>query len=131
MDIRAGGRRVNRVVGGRRSPGGVERGMVTLGLAFGAIFAALLTIGLAMLIGLGILLARCHETAAEVARQEARADAAAVAKAISDRPRGARVEVRRSGVDVVVSVSVEARPWGSFLPAVPIAAQAVVLREGG
>lgn len=108
-----------------------ERGMVTVELAFAGLFAALVTIALAMLAGVGILVARCHETAAEVARQEARADAAAVARALADRPTGALVDVRRSGKDVIVTVSAEARPWGTVLPAVPVSARAVVLREGG
>lgn len=106
-----------------------ERGMVSVELAFAALFATVLTIVLAMVIGLAVLLARCHETAAEVARQEARDDPQAVARAVAHRPRGAVVAVREDEAQVVVTVSVLGRPWGDVLPGVPLSAQAVVLRE--
>lgn len=111
---------------GRRS----ERGMVTVELAFAALIAGLLTVALVGLVGVGILQARCHETAAEVARQEARLDAAAVARALSDRPAGSRVLVQRRDGLVTVTVTVVAQPLGSLSPGTLLTARASVLVEG-
>jgi hypothetical protein len=106
-----------------------ERGMVTAELALAAMLATTAAIGMAYLIAIVIVLGHCHATAAEVARQEARGDTAAAARARGDRPSGAVVVVNRSGRDVVVTVTLQARPWGAWLPGVGLNARAVVLEE--
>lgn len=106
-----------------------QGGMVTVEIAFAALFAAMAAVALAWVLAVLGLSARCHDTAAEVARQEARADRSAVAKAIADRPAGAQVRVRHTGPRVVVTVRLAARPWLSWLPSVPLSATAVVIEE--
>lgn len=103
--------------------------MVTAELAFASIGAALACILLAWTLTLLGLLVRCQDTAAEVARQEARADHSAVAKALADRPSGAKVDVQQDAEQVTVRVELSARPWATWLPTVPLSAKAVVLRE--
>ncbi len=103
--------------------------MVTAELAFACLGAALACVLLAWVLALVGLLLRCQATAVAVARQEARGDRAAVARALSDRPRGAIVTVRHDGKRVQVSVELAARPWAGWLPTVPLEAAAVVLPE--
>lgn len=103
--------------------------MVTVEIAFGALAAALACIALAWVLAVLGLAVRCQDTAAEVARQEARTDRSAVARAIADRPKGATVSVRGDAEQVTVTVELIARPWASWLPAIPVSARAVVLRE--
>lgn len=103
--------------------------MVTVELAFASIGAALACVLLAWVMALVGLVVRCQDTAAEVARQEARSDHSAVGRAVSDRPSGATVNVEQDEEQVVVTVELLARPWASWLPAVPVSARASVLRE--
>lgn len=103
--------------------------MVTVEIAFGALAAALACIALAWVLAVLGLAVRCQDTAAEVARQEARTDRSAVARAIADRPKGATVSVRGDAEQVTVTVELIARPWASWLPAIPVSARAVALRE--
>jgi hypothetical protein len=105
--------------------------MVTAELAFASLFAAGFVILLAWVVTLLMLLASCQATAGEVARQEARGDHAAVRQAIADAPPAAEVEIFRSGESVRVQVSLAAQPWASWLPTVPLRAQAQVLAESG
>jgi len=108
---------------------GRQRGMVTAELAFASIGAALAAVALAWLLAVLALLVRCQDTAAEVARQEARGDRSAVAKAIADRPDGARVTVSNHGEEARVTVRLEARPWADWLPSIALATNASVIRE--
>lgn len=103
--------------------------MVTAELAFASIGAALVGVLLAWVLALVGLLVRCQDTAAEVARQEARADRAAVARARADSPAGATISLHQDEEQVTVRVELAARPWVGWLPAVPLAASATVLRE--
>ncbi len=103
--------------------------MVTIELAFASIGAALAGVLLAWTLTLVGLLVRCQDTAAEVARQEARTDHSAVARAVADRPSGAKVIVQQNGEQVTVRVELAARPWAAWLPAVPLVTSATVLRE--
>ncbi|WP_428537365.1 TadE family type IV pilus minor pilin [Propionicimonas sp.] len=102
---------------------------MTAELAFASLGAALTCVLVAWALALVGLLVRCQDTAAEVARQEARADHSSAARAIEDRPEGARVLVSRVGQQVVVRVQVTARPWAGWLPAVPLEASAAVVEE--
>jgi hypothetical protein len=106
-----------------------ERGMVTAELAFASMGAALACVLLAWVLALVGMILRCQETAVEVARQEARGDRVAVARALTDRPRGAVVTVRHDGARVRVRVELAARPWADWLPSVPLAVAATVLQE--
>ncbi len=103
--------------------------MVTAELAFASMGAALACVLLAWTLTLVGLLVRCQDTAAEVARQEARADRSAVAKAVADRPKGAKVDVRQDAEQVTVRVELAAQPWAAWLPTVPLSGSATVLRE--
>ena len=106
-----------------------QRGMVTAEIAFASIGMALATVALAWVLAVLALLVRCQNTAAEVARQEARADRSAVAEAIADRPDGAKVLVSSHGNRVRVEVHLDARPWATWLPTIPLSASATVIRE--
>ncbi|MFZ0529061.1 MAG: TadE family type IV pilus minor pilin [Propionicimonas sp.] len=106
-----------------------QRGMVTAEIAFASIAAALATVALAWVLAVLALLVRCQDTAAEVARQEARADRSAVARAVKDRPEGARVKIEQDGRKVLVTVALDARPWARWLPSLPLVAAAAVIRE--
>lgn len=108
-----------------------QRGMVSVELAFGSLGVALAVIAIAWTLALVGLLVRCQDTAAEVARQQARADHSAVAKAVKDRPEGAKVLIDHDEEQVRVKVTLRAQPWVSWLPSVPLQATAVVLREPG
>ena len=103
--------------------------MVTAELAFASMGAALACVLLAWVLAVVGLLLRCQQTAVEVARQEARGDRVAVARAIADRPSGARVTVGRDGGLVEVQVKLAARPWADWLPTVPLVADAAVQQE--
>ncbi len=103
--------------------------MVTAELAFATLGAAAALALLAWALALVMLLARCNDLAAAVARQEARGDAAAVAKILQQRPVGARVIVRQESTEIFVTVELAARPWADWLPSVPLSATATVLRE--
>jgi hypothetical protein len=106
-----------------------QRGMVTAELAFAWLFVAGFVILVAWVVALLLLLASCQATAGEVARQEARGDHAGAQLAIADAPAEAEVEIFRTGESVRVRVSLAARPWASWLPAVPLQTQAQVLVE--
>jgi len=73
----------------------------------------------------------CQNTAAEVARQEARGDAQASLQAQKERPSGSTVSVSRREDTVRVEVNVQAQPWASWLPVIPLNASAEVLAEKG
>lgn len=103
--------------------------MVTAELAFASMGAAVACVLLAWVLALVGLLLRCQEIAVDVARQEARGDRAAVARAMSDRPKGARVAISNDGQVVRVRVDLAARPWADWLPTVPLGARAAVQRE--
>jgi len=73
----------------------------------------------------------CQNTAAEVARQEARGDVQASWQAQEERPSGSVVSVSRHEGAVRVDVRVQAQPWASWLPVIPLNASAEVLAEKG
>ncbi|MDR1710875.1 MAG: hypothetical protein LBR58_03305 [Propionibacteriaceae bacterium] len=108
-----------------------ERGMVTAEFALASLIAAAFVVTVAWIAAVLLALGSCQATAAEVARQEARGDAAAAAQAKADAPPGARVTVSRHGKQVDVDVELDARPWTSWVPSVPLHAQAHVLAEEG
>lgn len=108
-----------------------QRGMVTAELAFASLAAMLLLVLCAWVLSLVMLLTKCQDTAAEVARQEARGDTTAVARSKADRPPGATVSVTHRAREVTVRVDLRARPWAAWLPVVPLSATATVLTEEG
>lgn len=105
-----------------------ERGMVTVELALGLVALAII-VGVAIqLVGVMLLQGRCWDTATEVARQVARGDHQAVAKARSDAPEGATIDIAaREGVAVVI-VQTRAQPVGPLLP-LDLRAEARVVQE--
>ena len=107
-----------------------ERGMVSFEVAFGVMLAAVVALGLCYLLALAVQLGELQATAGEVARQRARDDTAAAARAERDAPVGTRVRVSNSGRDVVVIAELNSQPWGLWIPAMPLSARAVVVREG-
>ena len=104
--------------------------MVSFEVAFGVMLAAVVALGLCYLLALVVQLGELQATAGEVARQRARDDTAAAARAERDAPVGARVRVSISGRDVVVIAELNSQPWGLGIPAMPLSAGAVVVREG-
>jgi hypothetical protein len=105
--------------------------MVTIEMAFGALFVAGFAVVLAWVVSLLLMLGACHTMAGEVARQQARGDEAAAGRAIDHGPKGAQVTVSRAGKEIVVDVELDARPWADWLPSVPLRANARVLTENG
>lgn len=106
-----------------------EDGMVTAELAIGSLLTVVVGFVLVWMVTVAGLQVRCHDAAAEIARQAARGDASAVAAATEDAPEGAVVTTRREGRKVEVVVEVEAGRWVGWLPSVPLRAVAVVLAE--
>jgi len=103
--------------------------MVTAEFAFASLAMAAAVVLIAWFLTLLMLLAQCQSVAAEVARQEARGDHRAALQAQADRPPGAIVQVGVARGLVRVEVVLDARPWASWLPAVPLHAEASVLQE--
>lgn len=108
---------------------GRERGMVTAELAVASLLVAMAVVLVSWVVAVIGLAVRCQDSAWEVARQEARGDREAAGLAMSTAPPGARVDVARTGRQVRVVVDLEARPWASWLPAVPLRLWAVTLAE--
>jgi type II secretory pathway component PulK len=103
--------------------------MVTLELALASLGAAAVLVLLAWVLTVVMLLVRCQDTATGIARQEARGDHAAAVKVASSGPDRARVSLRHDQDRIEVTVTLEARPWASWLPSVPLAAAATVIAE--
>lgn len=103
--------------------------MVTAELAFASLAMVGAVVLIAWLLTLLMLLAQCQSVAGEVARQEARGDRSAAARAIAQRPPGAAVRVSTVRDQIRVQVVLDARPWASWLPSVPLRTDATVLRE--
>lgn len=105
--------------------------MVTAELGLGSLLLAAAVVVVVWLLAVLGLLVRCQSTAWEVARQEARDDRAAVQRARSEAPEGARIDVRKGSGQVTVVVQLAARPWTDWAPVVPLQASAVALLEPG
>lgn len=103
--------------------------MVTAEFAFASLATVAAVVLIAWFLTVLMLLAQCQGLAGEVARQVARGDRIAAARAMADRPPGATVRVGSIRDQIRVEVLLEARPWASWLPAVPLRADAAVLRE--
>ncbi len=103
--------------------------MVTVEIAFGALAATAVMVLLAWVLTVVMLMSRCQDLAAAVARQEARSDAAAVAKLVAERPEGATVSIVEEPEVIRVTIQLEARPWVQWLPSVPLSAEAIAVRE--
>jgi hypothetical protein len=112
-----------------RAGSGGERGMVTAELAMASLGVAVIVVAVGWVVGVLGLLVQCQGTAGEVARQLARGDTEAAARAEHTAPSGAKIRTGRSGDEVRVVVQLQARPWVSWLPAVPLEARATVLAE--
>lgn len=106
-----------------------ERGMVTAELAVASLVVAVLVVALAWAISALGLVLRCQGAAEEVARQLARGDSEAAARAEQAAPSGAEVATSRAGDVVTVIVSLDARPWATWLPGVPLQVTATALSE--
>jgi len=118
----------NRV--GRRSVGSGQRGWVTAEMAFAGLGAGLALVFCAGVFSIALGQIRCSDAAAEIARQAAREDVAMVNQIESGLPESSSVQVNRDGDFVVVSVSMDFSPWGSWLPAYQVHASASVAYEG-
>lgn len=118
-------------------PGGHgEAGAVAAEAAVVVPVLALVTVGLAWLVTLGVSHGRVVDAAREAARVVARGESAATGAALARRvgPAGTRAVVNGDGDTVVVTVTAPVRPPGGilgFLPPVDLHAQAVSLREPG
>jgi hypothetical protein len=103
--------------------------MVTLELALASLGAGAVLVVLAWVLTVVMLLVRCQDTATGVARQEARGDHVAAARVEAAGPDRVRVSVRHHHDQVEVTATLEARPWASWLPSVPLRASATVIAE--
>jgi acyl-coenzyme A synthetase/AMP-(fatty) acid ligase len=107
-----------------------QRGWVTVEMAFAAV-----GIGAAVVVCVGIfsvclMQMRCSDAATEIARQAARDDQVAV-QTVEDRlSPAAKVTVSKQGDSVAVVVTVAVRPWGHWLPALTVRAEASAVGEG-
>lgn len=106
-----------------------QRGMVTVELALGSLAAALVLVMLSWVLAVVMLWGTCNELATAVARQASRGDQAAIASLERTKPSGARIEVRQQADQITVVVRLAAQPWASWLPVVPLQAEATVIRE--
>ena len=103
--------------------------MVTLELALASLGATAVLVVLAWVLTVVMLLVRCQDTATGIARQEARGDHAAAARVAAAGPQGAEVETRHDQDQILVTVTLAARPWADWLPSVPLTARATVIGE--
>lgn len=115
---------------------GRESGAVTAETAVVVPVLALLTVGLAWLVTLGVTHVRVVDAAREAARVVARGEPAAAGTALARRvgPAGTRVAVSGDGGTVVVTVTAPVQgPGGlfAFLPGLDVHAQAVAAKEPG
>ena len=111
-----------------------EAGAVTAEAAVVIPLLLAVTLGLVWLVALAATQVRVVDAAREVARSAARgeSDPVAVARGRQVAPDGAHVDVSRSGDEVRVRVVADVRgPGGlfSFLPALPVSAEAVAAEE--
>jgi hypothetical protein len=111
-----------------------ERGAVTAEAAVVIPLLLAVTLGLVWLVALATTQVRVVDAAREVARSAARGESVpvAVARGRQVAPDGAQVDVSRSGDEVRVRVVADVRgPGGlfSFLPALPVSAEAVAAEE--
>jgi len=107
-----------------------QRGWVSVEMAFAALGIGLAAVFLVGIIGAGLTQVRCHDAAAEIARQAARDDLGAVQQIQERLPEASAVTLERSGDDVVASVSIDVRPWGPWLPSFHVHSTASVGYEG-
>jgi hypothetical protein len=106
-----------------------ERGMVFAEMAFGALGLAVLAMVLVGLFQVVYLHIQCIDAAGEVARQIARDDTAGAQAAQGELPDQAEVSVEQHGELVHVTVNVDCRPWGQYLPEITVTASAEVMAE--
>ena len=108
-----------------------DGGMATAELA--VVLPTLVLVIAAGLAMVSVVLAqvRCVDAAREAARAAARGESWEVvhSAAVQAAPSGAKVEVGGSHEEVRVTVSARARRVGGLLPAFPVSAEAVALRE--
>ncbi len=113
-----------------------EVGAVTAEAAVVLPVLALITVGLAWLVTIGVTHVRVVDAAREAARVVARGETTAAGSALARRvgPVGTRVVVTGDGGAIVVTVTAPVRgPGGlfSFLPGLDVHAQAVAAKEPG
>lgn len=111
-----------------------QSGTVTAETAVVLPLIAVLTLGMAWLVSLGVTHVRAVDAARETARAVARGDAAGAAVALGKEvaPGGSRFAVSTHGRRVVVTVSAPVRAPGglfAFLPDFDVHAQSVAARE--
>lgn len=89
-----------------------QRGMATVEIALGVLSLAALTMLLGWVVNLGLIQARCQDTASQVARQLARGDHAAAERAGLGAPTGSTVHVRKAEGDVIADVAMDVSFFG-------------------
>ena len=86
-----------------------DRGMVTVELAIGLLTMAIVAVVGAFVVSMVVVQTRCGDTASAIARQLARGDEDAAARARSNAPPGAAIQVTRTRDHVRVTVGVVER----------------------
>ena len=104
-----------------RRPTGSEHGSVTAETAVVLPVLLAFVVGLVWLVSMGVTQARCVDAAREAARALARHDDEQVALGLARRvaPEGADIAVDVGEAEAEVTVSVQARPPGPLLGALP------------
>lgn len=93
-----------------------SRGMVTIELAIGLLSVVTITVFMFWIVQLGVVQAKCVDTATQVARQLARGDKAAAKKAMAAKPAGAKVITSRTAKEIRVEVLVSKKYLGIAVP---------------
>ena len=107
-----------------------QQGWVSVEMAFAALGIGLAAVFLVGVIGVGLTQIRCHDAAAEIARQAARDDLGAVQEIKERLPETSTIDIDRKGDDVVASVSIQVRAWGPWLPSFQVHSTASIGYEG-
>ncbi|MCL1923284.1 MAG: hypothetical protein FWG15_05450 [Propionibacteriaceae bacterium] len=108
-----------------------QRGWVTAEMAFAALGLGLAVVFGAGLVSAGLSQIHAQDAAGQIARQAARGDLGGVREVTQRLPDTAQVSIDSHGTQVVVAVSWEVQPWGTWLPGLVVHSEASVTSEGG
>ncbi|MCL2783883.1 MAG: hypothetical protein FWD55_00315 [Propionibacteriaceae bacterium] len=108
-----------------------QRGWATVETAFAALGLGLALVVCAGALGVTVDYIRCNEAAAQLARCAAIDDLEAMTAIIDRLPEAAQWEIQRIDDSIIVTITISRRPWGRWLPAINLTAQAEAAYEAG